>query len=76
MEVISRYIKAQGDTAFVKGIKVEREKVISHLLSVDDIIIFGYGMVKEENTIEWVLKMLCLATEREINIQKYTSYFQ
>ena len=25
MEVISRYIKAQGDTTFFKGIKVERE---------------------------------------------------
>jgi len=42
--------------------------VLSHLLFVDDILLFGEGSVREWRYFKGIIYTLCLATGMEVNI--------
>jgi hypothetical protein len=55
---------------YVKGFKVSSTISLSHLLFVDDIILFGEGTVKEWESFKIILDLLCAATGMQINVNK------
>ena len=45
---------------------------LTHLLFVDDVLIFYYGSVKDFNTLDDILKLFSKATGMNINFEKST----
>jgi hypothetical protein len=47
---------------FIRGIKIAGIVVISHLLFVDDILLFGRGNLREMNYLKIILYSFCKST--------------
>ena len=65
--------KAQNE-GLLSGIKFSYEVIITHLLFVDDVIIFGLDNIKEWKIIFSLLDLLCNAIGMEVNIEKSCSF--
>ena len=52
--------------------KISSTAHISHLLFVDNIIIFGHGLVKELDKMKEVLELYCKPMGMRINMNKFT----
>ena len=55
-----------------EGIKIAANLNITHLLFVDDILIFCNGSIREEAILSELLTLFCKATGMQINFQKST----
>lgn len=64
--------KAQGS---ITGIKTSRHFFITHLLFVDDVLIFGAGTLEEWSQYKTILDLFCLATSMSISISKSCFYY-
>ena len=56
----------------IKGIKVSRKICITHLLFVDDVLIFGWGSLNEWSKLNEILNLFCSAIGMMINPKKST----
>jgi hypothetical protein len=54
----------------LQGIKISDTVVISHLLFVDDIMIFSHGSTRKIGSLKEILGIYCNATGMEINMRK------
>jgi hypothetical protein len=73
-EGLSRCIQEEKSRRLVQGVLVGRRVSISHLLFVDDIILFFYGSMSEVRRIINILELCCSTTSMEINNDKYVFY--
>ena len=53
-----------------RGIKVRTKLFLSHLLFVDDILLFCNGLHKDAKNLREVLDLYCLANGMQINVGK------
>ena len=52
------------------GVKFSYLHYITHLLFMDDVLIFGIGSAKDWNTYNEFFKLLCTASRMEVSYQK------
>ena len=57
----------------IKGIKISNDLSITHLLFVDDVILFGMGTIEDWTAFKVILETFCEASGMNINLDK--SYF-
>jgi hypothetical protein len=74
VEGLNRLIKDVVVGGRLKGIAVSPTFYISHLLSVDDILIFCEGVISYVEHLNELLKILCKATRMLINKYKSSLY--
>jgi hypothetical protein len=74
-EGLSRAVKEFKREGAIKRIKVGRSLSLSHLLFVDDVILFGLGIVREAEKYKKILDLYCRARGMEINAHKSTILF-
>jgi hypothetical protein len=70
VEGLSRLLLEQVDAKNIGGILVARGIRITHLLFVDDVVLFGIGSKSEWETYKKVLDLFCKATGMAFSIQK------
>ena len=68
--MISKY----HNEGMISGIKFLDEVIVTHLLFVDDVILFGLGNIKDWKVLHSLLYLFYNATGMEINAEKYCSY--
>ena len=54
----------------IKGIKVAKQIEITHVLFMDDVLMFGIGTITNIQNLNRVIKNYQLATGMEINLEK------
>jgi hypothetical protein len=69
-EGLSMLIKEDRRKGDIKGIKVSLTVILTHLLFVDDILIFGEGSVQELKALSDILDLYCKETSMELNVRK------
>jgi hypothetical protein len=69
-EGLSKLIDNAKIKGLLRGLKMAPNVFLSHLLFVDDIIIFGVGNVKEFKVIKSILDLYCTTTGMQINKDK------
>jgi hypothetical protein len=70
VECLSRIIHNERLAAKIKGIKISINFSLTHLLFVDDILIFCEGNISYISTLKEILNTFCLATRMKINKDK------
>jgi hypothetical protein len=68
---LSRLIHQSHGRNIIKWLKVSQEEFLTHLLFVDDIIIFGAGSTEEIKTWKEIMDSFYATTGMQINIGKY-----
>ena len=68
-------IKCARRRGVVEGIKNNSPLIISHILFMDDTMIFGQGSIRKMNIIKEILDICYKATRIEINMVKSTLLF-
>ena len=71
-EGLSRALKDAKRQGSLKGIQVAPNMFITHLIFVDDVLIFYSGSVRYVNTIGEILDLFSKATGMEVNADKST----
>ena len=71
-EGLSRALLDAKQRGFFRGIKIAANLNITHLLFVDDILIFYNGSIKEAERLSELLILFGKATGMQINFQKST----
>ena len=71
-EGLSRAILDAKRRGFFEGIKIATNLTITHLLFVDDILIFCNGSIREVEKLSEILHLFCKATWMQLNSHKYT----
>jgi hypothetical protein len=64
---LSRMISTTKRLGALKGIQVVENIKLSHLLFVDDILVFEYGLVRKWKAFKEILATFCLAIGMEVN---------
>ena len=59
----------------ITGIKLAPQLYLTHLLFVDDAILFGAGTLSEWQHYKHILDTFCSATSMEINVEKSSFLF-
>jgi hypothetical protein len=72
VEGLSRVIHEQVREKKLEGVYVERGIRITHMMFVDDIIIFGNRNLSEWKVFQQVLDLFCQVTGMDFNLQKST----
>jgi hypothetical protein len=70
VEGLIKLIENAKRKGLLKGLKMAPNVILSHLLFVDDIIIFGVGNVQEFKVLKSILDMYCATTKMQINRKK------
>ena len=71
-EGLSRDLREEKNHRTLKGIQISQYLQITHLLFVDDVLIFCSGMVRDSNTIHDILELFSKSTVMEISSRKLT----
>jgi hypothetical protein len=71
-EGLSRALRDVERQGILRGIQVAPNLFITHLLFVDDVLIFCIGSVKDAETLRGILELFSKATRMEINVGKST----
>jgi len=71
-EGLSRVIKNAKNLGSLVGIHITRELSLTHLLFVDDVLIFCSGSIRETQTLHEILVLFSKATGMDINVGKST----
>ena len=69
-EGLSRCLLHERESGRLKGIKMGENISITHLLFVDDVLLFGDGSLRDAQAIHQALYLYCKATGMEVNHQK------
>eukprot|EP00253_Pinus_taeda_P029860 PITA_29860 len=69
-EGLSRLIMEAKRTGLIKGLEVDVNLFISHLLFVDDILLFTNGSLNEVKELKIILDLFMKATGMQINLRK------
>jgi hypothetical protein len=72
IEGLSRIIQERVRDKKIEGVPVARGLNITHLMFVDDVILFGIGCIVEWKAYKEVLDLFCKATRMEFSSQKYS----
>ena len=72
VEGLSRALRDAKNHGSLKGIHISQALQITHLLFVDDILIFCIGSMRDTNTLQDILELFSKATRMEINERKST----
>jgi len=75
MEGLSKLIDSEKRSGRVRGLNIIDHFTLTHLLFMDDILIFLNGSVQDIITLKESLKLFSIATEMEINREKSTISF-
>ncbi len=67
MEGMSRYISKEKTLGRLQGIKITNSYILTHLLFVNDVLIFLNGSIGDITTFSTILKYFCFATGTECN---------
>ena len=70
VEGLSRAILDAKRRGLFEGIKIATNLNITHLLFVDDILIFYNDSIREAERLSEILILFCKATGMQINLQK------
>ena len=71
IESLRRLIIDAQQKGLIKGFKFSPSLSITHLLFVDDVILFGLGTVQEWGAFKEVLDLFCSATGMTVSVEKY-----
>jgi hypothetical protein len=72
VEGLSRSIKEATKTGNIKGINVGTSYYVTHLLFIDDILIFCEGTRRMVENLREIINLFCEATSMKLNIDKST----
>lgn len=72
MEGLSRLIAAEHRRGRLRGIKITDNCFLTHLLFVDDVLIFLNGSMADSSTLHQVFELFQKETGMVINVQKST----
>ena len=72
MEGLSRLIATEKRRGGLQGLKIMEHFCLTHLLFVDDILIFLNGSVRDTISLNEIMILFCRATSMEINREKST----
>jgi len=75
MEGLSNLISFEKRARRLQGFKITNQCILTHLLFVDDVLIFLNGGIHDFNTLSNVVRLFCTATGMEINQPKSTVTF-
>ena len=70
IEGISLLIEDAKRNGKIKGIKISHQFSLTHLLFVDDVILFGLGSFEEWLAFKAILDIFCEASSMSINVNK------
>ena len=70
IEGLSLMIADAKQNGLIKGIKISNDLIITHLLFVDDVILFGMGTVADWIAFKVILDTFCAASGMNINMDK------
>ena len=70
IEGLSRLISKEKEDGNLKGIKFGSKLSISHLLFVDDVMIFDIGSVQEWSCYNDLIQLFCMVTGMAINLNE------
>ena len=70
IEGLSLLIKDAQNSGLIRGIKISPQLSLTHLLFVDDVIMFGYGSFDEWVAFKVILDTFCEAFGMQINMEK------
>jgi hypothetical protein len=73
VESLSREIHDARRHTFTRDTSFQRI-TLSHILFVDDVLLFGLGSVRENQTLKEILDLYLTATRMEINLGKSYLY--
>lgn len=74
IEGLSRLIIQAKDAGRILGMKVTKSHNITHLLFVDDVLLFGIGQFAEWLHFKYILDWFCLALGMVISAPKSRLY--
>jgi hypothetical protein len=74
VESLNRIIHKESSSANLKGIKININFSLTHLLFVDDILIFCEGNISYITLLKVILQTFCIATGMQINMEKSSLY--
>uniref|UniRef100_A0A803QB80 Reverse transcriptase domain-containing protein n=1 Tax=Cannabis sativa TaxID=3483 RepID=A0A803QB80_CANSA len=75
-ETLSRLILLKEQLRLIKGFKMGRRGIsLSHLMFVDDLVLFGQASLREAKEFLECLNTYCLCSGQSVNIQKSSIYF-
>ena len=75
IESLSLLIQNAQQRGVITGIKITSSLYLTHLLFVDDVILFGEGIVDEWQHYKQLLDLLCYAMGMQISEEKYLFLF-
>jgi hypothetical protein len=67
-------IKQDLRNGSLKGLRVTQMEILSHLLFVDDVILFGASSIQEFLVMKDIMAIFCAAYSMQINVNK-TNFF-
>ena len=70
IEGLSLLIEDAKRNGRIKGIKISSQLFLTHLLFVDDVILFGLGSFEEWMAFKVILDTFCEASSMRINMEK------
>eukprot|EP00253_Pinus_taeda_P030204 PITA_30204 len=72
MEGLSRLLASARDRQQIMGIKIAEDFFLTHLLFVDDVLIFLNGSIGDSTALQHAMHLFQMATGMKINVQKST----
>ena len=76
IESLSKIIMDAQMKGHIKGFQYSPNLSITHLLFVDDVILFGIGIVEEWGAHKDALNLFCSVTGMSVNKEKYSFLYQ
>lgn len=70
IEGMSRFILDAKSTWKIKGIKLNKYLSLTHLLFVDDVLIFGIESLNEWLCFKEIINLFCMASGMSVSIKK------
>jgi len=70
MDGLSRLINVQKELSTIRGVRVSANHHLSHVLFVDDVLLFGGNTLEEWECFKDILTLFCTATGMEISLTK------
>ena len=72
VEGLSQALKNAKYLGMIRGIQISHHLLITHLLFVDDVLIFFLGSLRDVQSLSDIMLLFSKATRMEINEGKYT----
>ena len=72
VEELSWLMKDARGKGELKGVKITPSVTLCHLLFVDDVLLFGDGMVQELRKLKDILDLYCKVAGMQLNLTKFS----